>query len=87
MVERELTTSITEHYPMVEVQDYVVMPDHLHCIVVVHRDIISRNGVATHLGQVITGFKKGCNRRFWEMEELREKTADTSAVNKVNGRE
>ena len=78
MVERELTTSITEHYPMVEVQDYVVMPDHLHCIVVVYRDIISRNGVATHLGQVIAGFKKGCNRRFWEMEELRGKPADTS---------
>jgi hypothetical protein len=77
MVERELTTSITEHYPMVEVQDHVVMPDHLHCIVVVHRDIISRNGVATHLGQVIAGFKKGCNRRFWEMEDLRGKPADT----------
>ena len=30
MVERELTTSITAHYPMIEVRDYVVMPDHLH---------------------------------------------------------
>ena len=77
MVEQELTTSITAHYPMIEIQDHVVMPDHLHCIVVVHRDIISKNGVATHLGQVIAGFKKGCNRRFWEMLDLRGKPAST----------
>ncbi len=70
MVEQELTTSITAHYPMIEIQDHVVMPDHVHCIVVVHRDIFSKNGVATHLGQVIAGFKKGCNRRFWEMRDL-----------------
>ena len=77
MVEQELTTSITANYPMVEIQDHVVMPDHLHCIVVVHRDIFSKNGVATHLGQVIAGFKKGCNRRFWEMLDLRGKPANT----------
>ena len=70
MVEQELTTSITAHYPMVEVQDHVVMPDHLHAIVVVRRNIISSNGRATHLGQVIAGFKKGCNRRYWQLSGL-----------------
>ncbi len=53
MVEEELTKSITTHYPMIEVQDYVVMPEHLHFILVVHNSIISRNGRETHLGQVI----------------------------------
>ena len=67
MVEQELLQSICAHYPMVEVQDYVVMPDHLHFIVEVHRTIISSNGRETHLGQVIAGFKKGCNRRYWEL--------------------
>ena len=70
MVEQELTTSITAHYPMVEIQDHIVMPDHLHAIVVVRRNIISSNGRATHLGQVIAGFKKGCNRRFWQLRGL-----------------
>ena len=70
MVEQELTTAITAHYPMVEVQDHIVMPDHLHAIVVVRRNIISSNGRATHLGQVIAGFKKGCNRRFWQLRGL-----------------
>lgn len=67
MVEQELLNSIRTHYPMIEVQDYVVMPDHLHFIVVVHRTIISSHGRETHLGQVIAGFKKGCNRRYWEL--------------------
>ena len=67
MVEQELTNSISKHYSMIEVQDYVIMPDHLHCIIVVHSTIISKNGRVTHLGQVIAGFKKGCNRRYWEL--------------------
>lgn len=67
MVEYELLHSISAHYPMVEVQDYVIMPDHVHCIMVVKHDIISKNGKPTHLGQVISGFKKGCTRRYWEI--------------------
>ena len=67
MVEHELLHSIHAHYPMIDVEDYVVMPDHLHFIVVVHRDIVSSHGRDTHLGQVIAGFKKGCNRRYWEL--------------------
>lgn len=67
MVEHELLNSIHAHYSMIEIQDYVVMPDHLHFIVVVHRDIVSSNGRKTHLGQVIAGFKKGCNRRYWAL--------------------
>ena len=67
MVEHELLHSIHAHYPMIDVEDYVVMPDHLHFIVVVHCDIVSSHGRDTHLGQVIAGFKKGCNRRYWEL--------------------
>lgn len=71
MVEEELTKSITAHYPMTEILDHVVMPEHLHFIAVVHHDIISKSGRPTHLGQVIAGFKKGCNRRYWEMTGLK----------------
>lgn len=35
-----------------------VMPDHLHGILFVHRDM------ALHLGNVIAGFKSGCNRAY-----------------------
>ncbi len=67
MVEHELLSSITAHYPMIEVQDYVVMPEHIHFIVVVRKAIMSKNGRETHLGQVIAGFKKGCNRKYWDL--------------------
>ena len=67
MVEKELLNSIPTHYPMIEIQDYVVMPDHLHFMVVVKRNIVSSSGRETHLGQVIAGFKKGCNRHYWAL--------------------
>lgn len=70
MVEQELLHSIAAHYPMVEVQDYVVMPEHMHFIVVVRRKIVNKQGREAHLGQVIAGFKKGCNRRYWELTGL-----------------
>ena len=67
MVEYELLHSISSHYPLIEVQDYVIMPEHMHFILNVKNSIISKNGRMTHLGQVIAGFKKGCNRRYWEI--------------------
>ncbi len=67
MVEQELRESIQRHYPMLEVMDYVVMPEHLHFLLVAHKDIVSNGGKPTHLGQVIAGFKYGCNKRYWAM--------------------
>ena len=70
MVKHELLNSIRSYYPMVEVQDYVIMPEHMHFIIEVHEPLISRQGRKVHLGQVIAGFKKGCNRRYWEITGL-----------------
>lgn len=67
MVEKELRESIHRVYPMLEVQDYVVMPEHLHFLLVAHSDVVSQSGKLTHLGHVIAGFKYGCNKRYWEM--------------------
>ena len=67
MVEQELTESIQRYYPMLKVLDYVIMPEHIHFLLVAYRDVVSRNGRPTHLGQVIAGFKYGCNKRYWGM--------------------
>lgn len=64
-VEHELLTTITTHYEMITVDEHVIMPDHLHFILNVRAPIVSKNGRPTHLGQVIAGFKAGCNRTFW----------------------
>ena len=67
MVREELITSITAHYPMVVIDAFIIMPEHLHVLFIVKEPIVSCNGRPTHLGQVIAGFKKGCNRRYWAM--------------------
>ena len=67
MVEEELRERIHRFYPMLEVQDYVVMPEHLHFLLVAHGNVASKSGRPTHLGHVIAGFKYGCNRRYWAM--------------------
>lgn len=67
MVEHELLHTIHAFYPMVTVQDYVIMPEHLHALVVVQDRILSRNGNVRPIGQVISGFKQGCNRKYWDI--------------------
>ena len=87
MVRHELLNSIRTYYPMVEVQDYVVMPEHMHFIIEVHEPLVSTQGRKAHLGLVIAGFKKGCNRRYWEMtgqslpnEDRQEKPTGTNTA-------
>ena len=67
MVEHELLTAIRSRYAMIDIQDYVIMPEHLHFIMVVQDRIVSSNGKTQTIGQIIAGFKKGCNRRYWEI--------------------
>lgn len=67
MVREELLTSITGHYPMITIDTFVIMPEHLHALLHVTAPIVSSTGRPTHLGQVIAGFKKGCNRRYWAL--------------------
>ena len=83
MVEYELLHSISYHYPFIEVQDYIIMPEHMHFILNVKNSIISKNGRMTHLGQIIAGFKNGCNRRYWEItgqEEIPAKPLPTTSA-------
>ena len=67
MVEEELRVSIRRYYPMLEVQEYVIMPEHLHFLLVAKSRVLSQSGKPTHLGHVIAGFKLGCNKRYWAM--------------------
>lgn len=79
MVEAELRESIQRYYSMLEVQEYVIMPEHIHFLLVAHSDVVSRQGKPTHLGHVIAGFKYGCNKRYWAM------TGETSLATESPG--
>ena len=60
-------------YPQLEVWRLCIMPDHLHMIVRVNEDM----GDGKHLGLVIKGFKTGCSRAWWRLQD---ETAGKSAV-------
>lgn len=49
---------IPKYYPEIKVLALQMMPDHLHGILFVTRKM------EVHLGQVIKGFKTGCNRHY-----------------------
>lgn len=74
---QEALGGITANYPMVEVRKAQIMPDHLHMILVVHAPIVSSKGKARHLGHVIAGFKKGCNRVYWQLTDSAGKPQST----------
>lgn len=84
MVEHELLYTIHALYPMVVIDTYTIMPEHLHFILEVQNRVMSQNGKIQSLGQVIAGFKKGCNRRFWEIAGINSgKTAAHSSPNDI----
>jgi hypothetical protein len=85
MVEHELLTAIHQHYPMVAIQDYVIMPDHLHFLMVVTDRLVSKNGTVRTVGDVITGFKVGCNRQYWEITQRTKPAATLSGAGSVAG--
>ena len=64
-VRDEEIKKIPAYYPMVEVWKLCVMPDHLHFILRVKEEM----PVGKHLGQVVRGFKTGCSRAWWRLQD------------------
>jgi len=51
-------------YPQIRIITFQLMPDHLHVLLYVTKPL------PCHLGQVVAGFKAGCNRRWREIAGL-----------------
>ena len=56
---------LSRYYPMVEVWKLCIMPDHLHLIVRVKEPLPK----GRHLGHVVSGFKSGCSRAWWALQD------------------
>ena len=82
MVEHELLHVLTAYYPMVHIDTYAIMPEHLHLLLEVKSKLHNREGKPVHLGQVIAGYKYGCTKKRWLMEQAKPAptVADGSAV-------
>lgn len=65
---------IQHYYPKVQVIAYQLMPDHFHGILFFTEDI------PQHLGQVVNGFKIGCNRAVRRLSSLAEAVPQPTAT-------
>lgn len=65
-------------YPQVSIVQHVIMPDHIHGILYVRED------TTFHLGQVIKGFKTGCNKSLRLLVEEARK-AQLQSQNNADG--
>ena len=61
----EEVRKINALYPMVEVWKLCIMPDHIHMIVRVKEDMPE----GKHLGLVVRGFKAGCTKAWWKLQD------------------
>ena len=70
---------IHSFYPEVEVWKVAMMPDHIHLLLRVTRSLPD----GKHLGMVVRGFKTGCSRAWWRLQDeaaLGGETPSTSAT-------
>ena len=58
---------ISRFYPMVEVWQVSMMPDHIHLLLYVREPLPE----GKHLGMVVRGFKTGCSRAWWRWQDER----------------
>ena len=57
---------IPEFWPMIELLECQVMPDHFHGLLFVKEALLSSSGRQKTLGDVVRGFKTGCREVGWE---------------------
>lgn len=59
---------IPAFYKMVEVMKVALMPDHIHLLL----NVKGRLPEGKHLGNVVRGFKTGCTRAWWQLQDEQE---------------
>lgn len=64
-IKNEELPKINHYYPMAEVWQLCLMPDHVHMILRINDKLPK----GKHLGQIIRGFKTGCTRNWWQLQD------------------
>ena len=78
----EEAQKITKSYPMVELWRFTIMPDHIHMIIYIRK----RLPEGRTLGNIVAGFKGGCSRAWWRLQEKGEMplVANTTSTGTAN---
>ena len=61
----EEVPKIAHYYPQVEVWRVAMMPDHIHLLLRVKETLPE----GKHLGNIVRGFKTGCTRAWWSLQD------------------
>lgn len=69
---------ISSHYPEVKVLAFQLMPDHVHGLLFVKREM------EVHIGKVLKGFKIGCSRAWWKLRDAGGHSADGYSAENYN---
>lgn len=72
----EELSKISQFYPMVEVCKVALMPDHVHLLLAVREQLPQ----GKHLGSIVRGFKTGCTRAWWKLQDEAVMADGVSAV-------
>ena len=72
---QEEIAKISKFYKMVEVMKVALMPDHIHLLL----NIKGRLPEGKHLGNVVRGFKTGCTRAWWQLQDEQERKTSGEA--------
>ena len=78
----EEAPKIHKAYPMVELWRITIMPDHIHMIVYIREKLPE----GRTLGNIVAGFKGGCSRAWWRLQEEGKMplVADTTSTGAAN---
>lgn len=72
---QEEIAKISKFYKMVEVMKVALMPDHIHLLL----NIKGRLPEGKHLGNIVRGFKTGCTRAWWQLQDEQERKTSGEA--------
>ena len=62
---QEEIAKISYYYKEVEVMKVALMPDHIHLLV----NVKAKLPEGKHLGNIVRGFKTGCTRAWWKLQD------------------
>lgn len=78
---QEEIAKIPMFYKMVEVMKVALMPDHIHLLL----NVKGRLPNGKHLGSVVRGFKTGCTRAWWQLQDEQAGKPSGNALGTVGG--
>ena len=77
MTAQQCWNAIPEHFPFVELGEFVIMPNHVHGIIHITQNVGAKNflplqhGTSKTIGSIVRGFKIGVTKWFRQVTDIK----------------